>query len=128
MALSAAERAKKYRDNLKNDLARREIYLKKERQRKRKNYVPISDKTPQEQRMQRKQWRKGSQRFRDKQKGPGFPMSPAQMSSSSPPATPPPRRTDRRTQRGRRKVKAARAKAYRKIIRLEKGLRHRSLP
>jgi len=49
MALSAAERAKRYRERKKMDGASKEAFLQKERLRQRNRYVPVADRTLREQ-------------------------------------------------------------------------------
>ena len=64
MALSAAERAKKYRQNLKAQPLRHEQYLQKERERyrrrKAKGEFDLKQKTPRQQRQKRRYWTQNS--------------------------------------------------------------------
>lgn len=43
MALTPVERARRYRERQKSDPTLKENYLKRERERKKKSYVPVSN-------------------------------------------------------------------------------------
>ena len=126
MGLSAAERARRYRENVHNDPARYQAYKNKENDRDRRAYVPIADITPREQRHQRRHWKKGSQKFRDRQIQLPLPLSPPPSPASSPRNVPMPSpdipEADGQRQRGWKKVKATRAISYRMIANLNRQL------
>ena len=129
MAMSAAERSKKYRENRKKDPQRLSSHKEKDRKRKRENYVPIAERSQREQRLQRRRWKGYSKSYREKKRCEYDvePLSPPPtpdnlappMAMAMPLIQPAP---DQRRKRGWKKVKKSRAKAYRRINMLERQL------
>lgn len=64
MALTAPERAKRYRERKKQNKESREVFLRKERERQRAHYVPISERSKRDQRKTKRQWRKNQKSCR----------------------------------------------------------------
>jgi hypothetical protein len=120
MGMSAAESMRKYRQNLKNNPDKYTDYLNKEKQRYRKRKangeIPaINQCTDREKRKLRRKWRNAKRKLRKETK---------EKSILTPP--PSPQRVDENLsesrKRGRQRVKRERAKAYKKISKLEKAL------
>ena len=118
--MSAAERMKKYRQNMKNNPEKYTEYLSKEKQRYRKRKangeIPnIKQCTDREKRKLRRKWRNAKRKLRKETKEKSIltpPPSPHSVDESQ---------SDSR-KRGRLRVKRDRAKAYKKISKLEKAL------
>jgi hypothetical protein len=127
MPLSAAERAKRYRDKIKSDPARHEEYIQNERDRYKarrdRGDFDLSQKTERERRQIRRTWRETKRRAKKRKnmlvRGFQFmtansPMtSPEHSAENEPNVTP-------QSRRGRKKMRRDRSKAYRKIAQLEK--------
>lgn len=130
MALTAAERSRRYRQKLNANPEKREEYLKKCRERSRKR-KKVGDLTAREQRRKRKEWRElqrkcrankhiiqREQRLLDDNTPPPSP-GPVEAIAVLPPIPP---RTAANLQTGRRKVAKRRSASYRKIKKLEDEL------
>jgi hypothetical protein len=127
MPLSAAERAKRYRDKIKSDPARHEEYIQNERDRYKARRdsgdFDLSQKIERERRQIRRTWRETKRRAKKRKnmlvRGFQFmtansPMtSPEHSAENEPNVTP-------QSRRGRKKMRRDRSKAYRKIAQLEK--------
>ena len=127
MPLSAAERAKRYRDKIKSDPARHEEYIQNERDRYKarrdRGDFDLSQKIERERRQIRRTWRETKRRAKKRKnmlvRGFQFmtansPMtSPEHSAENEPNVTP-------QSRRGRKKMRRDRSKAYRKIAQLEK--------
>ena len=124
MALTSAERSRRWRERQKQDPEKHQKYLQKEKQRyqerkkvgKLKNVEELSER---EKRAVRKQWRKNQQNKRKKDK-----ETKNLLSSNTPPNSPcqdlahEEAPLDGRTSRGRKKIRKDRSKAYREINKL----------
>ena len=127
MPLSAAERAKRYRDKIISDPTRHEEYIQNERDRYKarrdRGDFDLSQKTERERRQIRRTWRETKRRAKKRKnmlvRGFQFmtansPMtSPEHSAENEPNVTP-------QSRRGRKKMRRDRSKAYRKIAQLEK--------
>ncbi|XP_038063032.1 uncharacterized protein LOC119733721 [Patiria miniata] len=95
--------------------------MDKERVRKKTNYVPMAERSERQQRITRRSWRRSTKKYRDAKKDvhdvlPDSPPSTPEVPNAANLPPPTPRRlVDRRTDRGRKKVKRDRAKAYRQV-------------
>ena len=124
MALTSAERSRRWRERQKQDPEKHQKYPQKEKQRyqerkkvgKLKNVEDLSER---EKRAVRKQWRKNQQNKRKKDK-----ETKNLLSSNTPPNSPcqdlahEEAPLDGRTSRGRKKIRKDRSKAYREINKL----------
>ena len=146
MPLSAAERAKRYRDKIKSDPARHEQYIKSEKDRykarRERGDFDLTQKTERERRQIRRTWRETERERRQirrtwretkrrakKSKNMlvrGFqfmtansPMSSPEHSAENEPNVTP------QSRRGRKKMRRERSKAYRKIAQLEKSIKEK---
>lgn len=116
MALSAAERAKRYRERKKANQESRETFLQKERERQRNRYVNVADRTKREQRITRRRWRKNQKTSRASKK-----ILVNEEHVQTPPPTPD-AAPERCTNDQRRSLQRKRSKAYRDIIQLKRKL------
>lgn len=131
MGLSAAERAKRYRDSLKADPVKHAEYLQKEKERYRKrktkgdfNWTDMSSKSEREKSYMRRQWKNNRRVYRQQQKviEEGISFMERNSPTTSPETSPLRIRIERPPQNisGRKRVKRDRAKAYRTVGKLEK--------
>ena len=110
MALTAAERARRYRAKKKSNEVDREAFLSRERTRQKSRYTAVADLPPRAQRQTRRTWRRNQQVCRRSHE-----LDPA--APATPPPTPPVPYAERR-ERGRKIIRRDRAKAYRDINKL----------
>jgi len=132
---SNAERQQKFREKLRSDPERFEAHKAKERarwhERRAKGKVKvIGDMTKREKRAQRKKWRKAKREEAERRKQ----NQQALESMLSPPASPADHRDAEpvagpsgAAQRGRKRVKKSRAKAYRELFKLKIALKKEKL-
>lgn len=118
MALTNAERQRKYREKRDNDAARRAEYLRKKQEKYLQDLASgkrqlVSDLTYRSQRYQRKQWREQQKRHREKIKN-----APVIL---SPPHTPEPGPSHQQISSSKRRERS-RAKCYRDNEKLKKEL------
>ena len=66
MALSAAEKQRRYRQRIKNNPVKYQQYLKKDLDRYHRRKVPISELSEREKRAQRKRWKKSQRDYRSR--------------------------------------------------------------
>jgi hypothetical protein len=132
MPLSAAERAKRFRDKIKSDPARHEQYIQSEKDRykarRERGDFDLTQKTERERRQIRRTWRETKRRAKKSKnmlvRGFQFmtansPMtSPEHSAENEPNVTP-------QSRRGRKKMRRERSKAYRKIAQLEKSIKEK---
>lgn len=122
MALTAKERARRWRERQKNDPEKHQRYLEneKERYRSRKNSGKlkcISELTERQKRSVRKRWRKNQKQKREKDKD-----IANLITVNTPPDSPGNEDiylVDGRRSSGRKKVRRDRAKAYREVKKLK---------
>ena len=122
MALSAAEKQRRYRQRIKNNPVKYQQYLKKDLDRYHRRKVPISELSEREKRAQRKRWKKSQRDYRSRKAN-------FLASQNTPPTSPeystnPAPSTSRQLQRGRKKVRRDKAKCYKKLSALETKLQN----
>ncbi|KAK3085700.1 hypothetical protein FSP39_007459 [Pinctada imbricata] len=130
MPLTPAERAKKYRDSIKSDPEKHRKYLEKERTRYKKRKANgeynTKNKSEREKRSLRKHWRNTKRKQREQKKN--IQQGIDFMLNNSPVTSPERNEVEHnvagssQAQRGRKKVRKDRARAYRTIKKLEKDL------
>ena len=129
MPLSAKERMKKYRQRIKENPILHEEYLQRERERWKKRRDEgkcpklISEMNEREKRKKRRYWKNEIQNRRDKKKQNDDLIRNASVFNSPPNS---PDHSNNAAGRGRRRVQRDRAKAYKKIKKLEEELIKRS--
>ena len=124
MALTPAERARRYREKRKADVTAHEEFLRKDAKRHRESYTPVADKNDREKRCLRRTWRSNQKSSRSNRKA----ITKAVDAAGTPPPSPPPptqspsehpvQPTPARAC-GRKKVRKDRAKAYTDINKLK---------
>ena len=132
MPLSAAERAKRYRDKIKSDPAKHEEYIQNERDRykarRNRGDVDLSQKTEREGRQIRRTWQETKRRAK---KSKHMLVREFQFMTANSPMTSPEHSTENepnvtpQSRRGRKKMRRDRSKAYRKIAQLEKSIKEK---
>ena len=116
MALTPAERARRYREKRKADVTAHEEFLRKDAKRHRESYTPVADKNDREKRCLRRTWG-SNQKSRSNRKA----ITKAVDAVGTPPQSPsehPVQPTPARAC-GCKKVRKDRAKAYRDINKLK---------
>ena len=120
MALTAAERAKRYREKKKANAETRESFLETERISQRQLYIPIANKTQREKRATRNNWRKNQRASRNSRENLAHIVTPP----SSPTddivgAAPPNTHPSSAKRRGRKYIRRDRAKVRRDNMKLK---------
>ena len=116
MAMSNAERQRKYRQNRDKDAVRRNQYLQEERERSLKRAKYAKNMTMRESRHARSVWRKQKRKLREEQKRPSLVLTPPTSPSSPRPGP------SRQKQRARIRQRNDEAKCYRDNDKLKKLL------
>ena len=123
MGMNAAERARKYRQNIKNDPLRYNQYLQKEKERYKTRKIngerpSIKELPEREARKLRRKWRKEKRERNDKEKERKKRTSEVMFTPPASPETQDQSESEQK-KRGRRRVKKERLKVYRRNRELE---------